>query len=284
MRQPHYRYEKMTWEEVDRAAVAGRVVVIPAGTLEDHGRHLPIDTDVVIAQVVCLAAAERIPDEVVVLPPITHGYSPHHIDFPGTLSIGWKTFVDHVVDLTRGLAHHGFRKMLLVNGHGSNRPVLDMASRLTMVEHPHVHCGFLSWWELTSVRERFAAVRESEWTAHACELETSAYLALDPAHVDMSKAERDVSFEKSPHFWSDLLGAPPPGYRNSVALTEYWSTVTKDGVKGDPTVATAEKGKIAIDAAADELVDVIRELAARPIRRRVAHQSVRAPDGGFFES
>lgn len=274
---PGFRYEKMTWPDIDRAAVDGRLVLIPAGTLEDHGRHLPVDTDVVLAQGVCQAAASRIPQEVVLLPPITHGFSPHHIDFPGTITIAWKTFIDYVVDINRSLVHHGFRKILIVNGHGSNRPVLDLAARLTVVEHPYAHCAVVSWWELTRVREVFAGIRASDWVAHACELETSAYLALEPDHVDMSQAERDVSFEKSPHFWSDLAGAPPEGYRNAVALTEYWSTVTRDGVKGDPTVATRAKGESLVNAAADELVDIVREFKARPIRPRVAHQSVRAP-------
>lgn len=279
---PNYRYEKMSWPEVDRAAVDGRVVLIPAGTLEDHGRHLPIDTDVVLANGVCHAAAERIAEQVVVLPPITHGYSPHHMDFPGTITIRWKTFVEYVLDITRSLVHHGFRKILLVNGHGSNRPVLDMAARLAVVEHPYAHCGALSWWELAKVREVFATCRESDWVAHACELETSVYLALDEANVDMTKAEKDYSFPKSPHFWSDLAGAPPPGYRNAVSLNEYWSTVTRDGVKGDPTVATAEKGRALLAAAADELVDIVQEFRARPIRPRVAHQSVRPPVTPFF--
>jgi len=270
-------YEKMTWEDIDRAAFDGRMVLIPAGTLEDHGRHLPVDTDVVLAQGVCRAVAERIPDDLVLLPPITHGFSPHHIDFPGTITIGWKTFVDYVVDINRSLIHHGFRKILIVNGHGSNRPVLDLAARLTVVDQPHAHCAVVSWWELTQVRETFAEVRQSDWVAHACELETSVYLALEPDHVDMSRAERDESFEKSPHFWSDLAGAPPAGFRNAVALTEFWSTVTRDGVKGDPTVASAAKGTELLRAAADELVDIVREFKARSIKPRIAHQSVRPP-------
>lgn len=282
-KQETYRYEKLSWPEIDKAAVDGKVVIIPAATLEDHGRHLPVDTDVVLANGVCHAAAGLITDEVLVLPPITHGYSPHHIDFPGTITINWKTFVDYVLDVTRSLVHHGFYKILLVNGHGSNRPVLDMAARLTVIEHPYAHCGALSWWELTKVREAFAPLRESEWVAHACELETSVYLALDADNVEMDKAEKDTSFNKSPHFWSDLAGAPPLGYRNAVGLTEYWSTVTRDGVKGDPTVATAEKGRILLAAAAEELVSIVREFKARPIVRRVAHQSMSAPRAPFFK-
>lgn len=279
-----YRYEKLSWPEIDRAAVEGKVVIIPAATLEDHGRHLPVDTDVVLADGVCHATAQLIPDEVLVLPPITHGYSPHHMDFPGTITIGWKTFVDHLLDITRSLIHHGFRKILLVNGHGSNRPVLDMAARLTVIEHPHAHCGALSWWELTKVREVFAPLRESEWVAHACELETSMYLALDPDNVEMDKAEKDISFNKGPHFWSDLAGAPPLGYRNAVGLTEYWSTVTRDGVKGDPTVATAAKGEALLQAAAEEMVAIVREFRERPIAKRIAHQSIRRPSEPYFVS
>lgn len=272
-----YRFEKMSWPEVDSAAAKNRVVIVPVGTLEDHGRHLPIDTDVVLARGVCEATAELIPEEVVLFPTVTHGYSPHHIDFPGTISIGWKTFVDHLCDITRCLVHHGFRKILLVNGHGSNRPLIDMAARLTVVEHPYAQCGSLSWWELTKVREVFAPIRESDWVAHACELETSVYLAIDPDNVDMSKAEEDTSFNKGPHFWSDLAGAPPSGYRNAVGLTEFWSTVTRDGVKGDPTVATAEKGRLILGAAAEELSDIVREFRERPVQRRVPHQTIRPP-------
>jgi len=281
-REAQYRFEKMTWPQVDAAAVAGKVVIVPVGMLEDHGRHLPIDTDVVLADGVCQAAARLVPDEVVLLPPVTHGYSPHHIDFPGTITIDWKAFVDYLLGITRSLVYHGFRKILLVNGHGSNRPFIDIAARLTVIEHPYAHCGSLSWWELTKVREVFNSLRESDWAAHACELETSVYLALQPEHVDMSKAEADTSFGPSPHFWSDLTGAPPAGYKNAVGLTEFWSVVTRDGVKGDPTKATAEKGAAVLAAAAEELAAIVREFKSRPILPRVPHQTVRPPAQPFF--
>ncbi len=78
-----YTYSEMTWPEVGRAAGEDRVVVIPIGTLEDHGLHLPIDTDVRIIDAICKGACERTPGSVVLLPAVTHGYSPHHADFPG---------------------------------------------------------------------------------------------------------------------------------------------------------------------------------------------------------
>ena len=79
-------YERLTWPEVRRAAAEDRVCVIPVGTLEDHGPHLPVDTDVRIITEICRRAAEEAPEEIVLLPTIPHGYDPHHMDFPGPIS------------------------------------------------------------------------------------------------------------------------------------------------------------------------------------------------------
>ena len=268
-----YRYEKMSWHEIDAAARAGRLALLPVATIEDHGPHLPVDTDVVIATAVCRHTAERIPDDVVLLPTVNIGYSPHHIDFPGTLTIRWNTFVEYLLDILRSLIHHGFSRILMVNGHGSNAPLAEMATRLAVVEHPDSICAYVSWWELADVRKAVSEFRESEITSHACELETSLYLAIDPDRVRMDKAEKDMTMPMSTHVYSDLVGGRPgPEFKNPVHLTEYWSTVTRNGAKGDPTKATAEKGNIILDAASRELVEVIHELKARPIRSRVSHQ------------
>jgi creatinine amidohydrolase len=121
-----------------------------------------------------------------------------------------------------------------------------------------------------------AEIRESEVTSHACELETSLYLAIDPTPVKMDKAERDITMPMSPHVFSDLAGGKPRSdFKNPVRLTEYWSTVTRNGVRGDPTKATAEKGNIILDTAAKELVEIIHELNDRAVRKRVPHQSGR---------
>lgn len=269
----HYEFVKMTWEEIDRAAQAGRLALIPAGTIEDHGPHTPVDVDVVISGGICRRVAEQISDEVVLMPQVTLGYSPHHVDFPGTITIRWNTFIEWCLDYTRSLIHHGFTKILFVNGHGSNRPVLEMAARLTVVEHPGVHCAAMSWWECTAVREEVNRHRESEVVSHACELETSLYLHFDPEHVYMDKAKRDVHPYRTPHFWSDLVGYSPPGFRNAVGMTEYWSTVTEQGAMGDPSKATAEKGRRAAEAAVAEIIDIVRELKSRPVRSRVPHQT-----------
>ena len=77
-----YRYAEMTWSACREAAYSGKVAVLPVATYEDHGYHLPIDTDVRLCTGICERAVARIPDEAVLIPPVSHGYSPHHMDFP----------------------------------------------------------------------------------------------------------------------------------------------------------------------------------------------------------
>lgn len=286
MKKP-YEFAKLTWEEVNEAVAAEKVCLIPAATIEDHGLHLPIDTDVVIAETICKRTAELAPQELVLLPCINIGYSPHHVDGPGVLTIKWDTFINYVKDITSSLAYHGFRKILIVNGHGSNHPVLEMAARLTMVENPDVQCGMLSWWNLKDVQKEVAEFRESEWTGHACELETSIYLAAEEENVYMDKAIKDINPRMSKHFWADLVGQAPEGYANAVTMNEYWSTVSETGTWGDPTVATKEKGEKIIQTAATELVEIIRELKNRPSQSRRPHQLPQAHERnvkyGYFK-
>ena len=266
-------FSKLTDLENNEIVKQEPVVIIPAATLEDHGPHLPVDTDVVIAEAICKALANKIPDEVVLMPTIQIGYSPHHIDGPGTVTIQWDTFINYCKDITRGLIHHGFKKLLFVNAHGSNHPVLDMAARLTNVENPDARCALVSWWNLKKVQEAVRQFRESEITGHGCELQTSLYLAIDSDAVYMDKAVRDYTHPRSPHFWADLVGQPPDSsYANPVNINEYWSTVSETSVWGDATKGTREKGEIILETASDELIEVVRELKARPIRPRVRRQ------------
>src|SRR5918912_3055085 len=131
-------YERLTWPEVREAASEDLVCLVPVATLEDHGPHLPIDTDLRLTAEICRRVAEAAEDDVVLLPAIPHGYSPHHMDFPGPITIGWDTFARYCADVGRSLAHHGFRRILYLNGHGSNQNLVEMAARLVMIDRPEV--------------------------------------------------------------------------------------------------------------------------------------------------
>ncbi|MCX6049033.1 MAG: creatininase family protein, partial [Chloroflexi bacterium] len=251
-----YRYAEMTWPECKAAADQGRVAVLPVGTYEDHGHHLPIDVDVVLSSEICERAVARIPDEAVLAPAVTHGYSPHHMDFPGTITIKWDTFVNYVRDVCCSLAHHGFTRILIVNGHGSNAPLVEMAARLTILEtEGRVLCANVNHWGLRKAREVGKLVRESDFggTSHAGEFETSLYLALKPELAQMDKAVD----ERSPlpaSFQTDLLAGKRAD--GSIAtLMPYWSTMSVSGTRGDATKATREKGEKFLEAGIEGLVE-----------------------------
>src|SRR5919201_7013766 len=131
-------YERLTWPEVRDAAAEDLVCLIPVATLEDHGPLLPIDTDLRLTTEICRRAAEAAPEAILLLPPIPHGYSPHHMDFPGPITIAWDTFTRYCTDVGTSLARHGFKRMLFLNGHGSNQNLVETAARLVMLDHPEV--------------------------------------------------------------------------------------------------------------------------------------------------
>jgi len=257
------RYERLTWPEVRRAAGENRVALIPVGTLEDHGPHLPLDADLRIISEICSRAAQAASDDVVLLPPIPHGYDPHHMDFPGPISIGWDTFTRYCADVGLSLAHHGFRRMLYLNGHGSNQNLVEMAARLVNVQAPGTLAAAAFY--LTSPEGLAAVARVRESTiggmAHACELETSIYLAIDPDAVAMDRAVDEQSYPAGEHAWFDWADG-------SLHLMPWWSSFSRTGVQGSPTLATAEKGRALLDAAVEECVSYVRELRAKPLGER----------------
>ena len=258
-------YERLTWPQVREAARADAVILVPFASIEQHGPHLPLDVDLRLAVEVCTRAARRNP-HCLVMTPLAFGFEPHHMAWPGTIDVDWDLLVRYGVCVVSSLARHGFRRILIVNGHGSNRPILDLIVRLAVVRHPEILCAGQSWFALGSVAKAFQPLQESLHTSHACELETSAYLAIDPDLVAMDQAQADYSFRRSPHVWSDLTGKRPhPDSTVPLVMMEHFATGSFTGVRGDPSKATAEKGRVALEAAADEIAAIIDELRARPI-------------------
>ncbi|HYY45029.1 MAG TPA: creatininase family protein, partial [Actinomycetota bacterium] len=196
-------YGRLTWPEVRRAAAEERVPLVPIGTLEDHGSHLPIDTDVRLVEAVCRGAAKKLPAETVLLPPIVHGYSPHHMDFPGTVTIEWDTFCRYCRDVALSLLRHGFKRILMVNGHGSNQSLVEMAARLANVDVPESLVAASFYLCSPQGLKAVDSIRGSGrgGMGHACELETSIYLYLQPEGVDMEAAVDEQGFPDGTNIW-----------------------------------------------------------------------------------
>ncbi len=261
-----YRYEEFTWPEVREAVAEGRVAVLPVGTVEQHGPHLPLVTDVLTATEMSRRALEQMPNQAVLLPSVYYSFNEHHMDFPGTIAVEGQTIINYVTDIGKSLAHHGFRKILLVNGHGSNVPFLDVAAR-NITNKTESICAMVSWWSLIP-KELLAALRESEFPggmAHGCELETSVLLYLRGDLVQFEKATRDINFQPTEFFYWDLSSPSP------VFFQEWFSRYSKTGTVGDPTKATRETGEKFVSAVVERMKALLKEFHARQIQPRVDH-------------
>jgi len=253
-----YRYNRLTWPDMNDAIAAQKLIILPTGSTEQHGHHLPIDVDVFLAESVCLEVGRRAPDRVLVLPPIAYGLNLHHIDFPGTIHIDPETFIAFCLNITKSVAYHGFQKILLVNGHGSNAPLIDLVARRTVLETNSL-CFATTYFHF--LLDEFLKIRESPVIAHADEFETSLYLHLAPERVQMDKAVED----------NDRMGkfvSSDSTMNYPVRFNDFWGRWTKTGVHGDATKGTAEKGKIIFEAAVNGLVQLVDELRAWPIEKR----------------
>lgn len=265
-----YLYQHHTWPELRERIPEQPVVVLPIGSVEDHGYHLPLDTDNFIIWSVCEEAAKRAPGEILLLPHIPYGFETHHMDFPGTIDVTQEHLLHFVLDITKSVAHHGFKRILIADGHGSNMPILELVARRTVLESDAL-CACFIWPNLA--RDEIKKHRESGrgGMAHGGELETSVYLHLAPDKVDMSRAVRDMNMPESEFIWMDLMDGSP------VRLMDEWTRFSKSGTYGDPTIASAEKGKPIFEAVVDAFVRLVREFKNRPRGERTDFHK-EAPD------
>lgn len=256
----NFRYEELSWPEVGEAALRDPVVVLPVGTMEQHGPHMPLLVDYIIPHRIANDVAELLTPDVIVMPPVVYSFNEHHMDFPGTIAINMYTIIDYVAQIGFSLAHHGFRHIVLLNGHGSNVPVLDLAMRRINNESAAISV-LANYWALVR-DEDLPWTRDSLGVAHHGEEdETSLMLYLCPHLVDMSKAVRTVEeVQRSEHIW----GAWPANTR--IHFQEFFSRNTSTGIQGDPTIATAEKGEILYKAAVRRTAEFLQEFRAREIR------------------
>ena len=259
------RLTELTWPEVAKWASRDAVVVVPVGTIEQHGPHLPLDTDNRIAQGFADAAVAASPaGTCLVGPTVPFGLSEHLADFPGAIFHTTETCITAFTEVYRSLARSGFKRVLAVNGHGSNVAPLDLASRNALFAHPGHLFASVSWWELSDVRDLAVAEGPDSLASHACAFETSLVMALAPHLVHPDRFVAGEEFPTSPHIWRDTLGrAPSTEHRRPIHLTEPWSGWSVNGVRGDPRGASAELGHAMLAAGGSELAQIIGELSAR---------------------
>ncbi|MBS7609428.1 creatininase family protein [Candidatus Bathyarchaeota archaeon] len=206
-------------------------VVLPLGSIEIHGPHLPLGTDTMIIYEVALKASEL--EEAIVLPPLAYCYAPENKHFPGTISISAETLLRLIEEICSEVSRNGFKKLIILNGHGGNRRILRLLMRDVLDKGLNIALYSVTepW---SPIRDEIEKVRETDPIEHACEIETSFMLFLNPEGVRLSylegRARTGISLENE-------------GIETNVD----WISYALEGYIGDPRKASEWKGKLLIE-------------------------------------
>lgn len=234
--------------ELAELAKRDGVVIVPVASTEQHGPHLPTGVDVALCGEIALRAARQLGEfPVAVTPVVWTGLAEHHMAFGGTFSLGYGEFYSLIRGVCRSLRRHGFRRILLLNGHGGNTAALTVAVN-DLAPELDAPIATATYWELAA--DAFGKILEHQPNVrHACEAETSMMLAIKPDLVDMAAAR-------------DVVG-PTETEIDKIAGTkaaQRWRSFrarTSHGVIGDPRSATPEKGEKLLEAAAMAVAGLI---------------------------
>ncbi len=239
----------MTWQEVADAVKETKTILIPIGSTENGGPHLPLSNETEVALEIARKAGYELGS--LVAPPIYFGVSEQHIDFPGTTSIKSQTLVNMLLDICGSFQRHGLRNMIFVNGHSGNTPALQMAAS-ELRQTKGIVAAVTQWFTMIPGGEIKKIV---ERVYHAGEAETSIMLAVNKSAVRVDKLVSELPEVKSKFLGFDFYASGPK------AIFPYQiKEVTTSGVIGDATKASLVKGEQILELAVKYLVELVRDI------------------------
>lgn len=252
---PNRDYTLMRDEEIQAADTSDWIAVLPLGAHEQHGPHLPFETDTIIAKGMACALAERLPQDLPVtfLPTEPVGYSIEHMDFEGSKTLTFDEAVKRWVRIGEKLNSQGIRKMMILNAHGGNSPLMTIVATELRVRF-NMLCVATSWTRFI-VAGDVVSHEEKAYGIHGGDIETSVVLALAPKTVDMDKAENFSNYQETLSQENKYLRAYGPH-----AFGWKAQDLNAQGVNGDAIAATAAKGEALIAQAANGLAELIDEM------------------------
>ena len=214
-------------------------VVVPVGSVEQHGKHLPVATDTLLADAIARFGARRVSAELPVLltPPIWSGVSSHHMDFGGTISLGVETMIAVLSDVAESVLDNGFDAVVFLNGHGGNKSVVGTAVSKIGAAFPDAQILGVTYFDLAAPFIDDIRDSDSGGMAHGGEFETSLLLHLRPDLVRMQRAEATSLEEPYDRSTSDMFETGP------LAVYRSFLEYSESGAVGDPSLASAEKGE-----------------------------------------
>ncbi len=242
-------WHDLTWEEIKERLREIKAVLLPIGSCEQHGPHLPLGTDTYSVIILSERLAENLKGKVYILPPIWYGISPHHMKFPGTITISPQTLANFVFDIASSLKYHGIQKLVIINGHGGNIPTLtDVLRRIR--DELGIEVALVNPWIL--IGDIIQKVLETDIWGHACEFETSTALVEIPDKIRIDKIRKPTL--KIPSVRHIAV------WEKNRVITP-WNTdeFTDTGSIGDPTKASREKGEILFNAMLERTLEFIKD-------------------------
>jgi creatinine amidohydrolase len=241
--------------------ILNRVVLIATGHTEQHGYHLPVNTDTLMIDAIARGVEAALPGQVWRVPTLPYGVSMRRNQFPGTVTVQPRAWEDFVLQLVGAYVACGFDKFYIINGHGGNHSFLVNVIKYAGDRWPDIFCA-TSFLHLTGPGYKVVEqLRDSTCMGHACELETSFVLHLRPDLVHMERAVDETGFISTPEYTMDWLES------GALIANPPWTDDTRTGAYGQPSAATAEKGAVWLHAAIDEKVEHVREIVAQQSRR-----------------
>ncbi len=253
------------WNELNTGDFAGldpekTIAILPIASTEQHGPHLPIATDVAIANGMLAELRNQRPDDLdfLVLPTQEIGKANEHVYGPGTLSFGPEILIPAWTAIGAKVAEAGIRKMVIVNSHGGNVDVMSIVARELRVRHKMAVVS--TQWGRFGNPEGMISEHESRYGIHGGEVETSLMLYFRPDLVRMEKAKNFVSRAEEMRANSKFLTPLPP---HSLAWIAH--DLNPNGVVGDASKGTAEKGELICKHQVEGFIELLRDLAAYPL-------------------
>ncbi len=249
---PHRYFPYLTWTDIDSMPDKENVVIIqPIGAIEQHGPHLPIAVDAAISLGVLGKAFEKLNTNVpaFALPCLYYGKSNEHWSFPGTITLSAATLLTLIQEIAESLYRSGFRKLVLMNSHGGQPQVMEIAARDIHQQYTDfLVFPFFTWRVPHNAAELFSGY-ELEYGIHAGDVETSIMLSLLPEQVKIERAVREYPQGLPENSLLTMEGKLPFAW-----LTK---ELTKSGVMGDATNASKEKGDRLLESVANGWVQAI---------------------------
>jgi creatinine amidohydrolase len=253
-------WQEMWRHELEAAAKKDPVVIVPTGSVEQHGPHCPMDVDVVGPLHIAIETAKKISEfPVIVTPPVWSGFAHYNMGFAGTVSIQMDTYRNLVMDICRSIDANGFKRILLLNGHGGNQA--PNATVKHQLSQENIFLLTLSWWELVKKEMEKLATTDGSNVGHGGEWETSVQLYLRPHLIarDLMVQDRDLTNPFSPEVQVFMGGWGAFAERRR-------DTEKHTGIMGNPLAASAEKGRAIVRAASEKLGLLVREYHSLPVR------------------